>query len=649
MTKSKSVNTSKRDLLKVAASVPVAASLVACGGSGSSSSSSSSQPNVLFILVDQMRYPVHLPSGTNTADEFIQKFMPNLYTLWQKGVKFANHQITATACGPSRATLVTGLYTQQTWNAATYAPILGNTPPELSSEMPTYGKLFQAAGYDTPYMGKWHLSEPWITGMARYGFEGITEQYQLDAANLQGTYSDANYVNPTTGEKIPYYNDEFIADYAVNWLKNKKTTDRPWCLTVGLQNPHDYQFFPTGTEFVTFTNLFADPTYNQRQSIQAAPYSKQPSATGVNWSTNVFNKINVQSYGYPAIPSNWETKASLNQNKPKWQVVVRQWNGMQFGVVAEQANIASYDVRPYPFSPEITYSGYSNTIPGYGPATLGMGIAPYTYWQRGMAAYTLAMEIVDKSIGRVLNAIPADVANNTVIVFTSDHGEQAGSHGFISNKSGEVYAETVRVPLIVSDPTGKFAGDVATERSQITSAVDLVAMMVSFAYGGTRSWMTGDNAILYEKRFDMFPLLKSASAKGRDYALFSTDETIDLWQDFATAPNSVNNKTAGHVLGLITQDSKLTVYSNWTPGTVDIANDGRQEGEYYDISTPTGKLELDNLYASSGSAAKVAAMKALLLNDLVPNEMRAPLPESLRAAQEAAKQQLINYYLSQQS
>lgn len=322
---------------------------------------------------------------------------------------------------------------------------------------------------------------------------------------------------------------------------------------------------------------------------------------------------------------------------------------MQFGVVAERENMTSYDIRPYPYSPEITYPGYTNTIPGNAPATLGMGIAPYTYWQRGMAAYTLAMEIVDKSIGRVLNAIPADVAKNTVIVFTSDHGEQAGSHGFITNKSGEVYSETVRVPLIVSDPTGKFAGDVAIERTQITSAVDLVAMMVSFAYGGTRSWMTGDNAQLYSKRFDMFPLLKSASAKGRDYALFSTDETIDLWQDFATAPNSVNNRTAGHVLGLITQDSKLTVYSNWTPGTVDIASDGRQQGEYYDISTPTGKLELENLYDASGSSAKVAIMKALLLNDLVPNEMRAPLPESLRSAQEAAKQQLINYYLSQQS
>lgn len=646
MAKSGKPNASRRELLKAAASVPVAASLTACGG-GSGSSASSDQLNVLFILVDQMRYPVHLPSGTNNADEFIQKFMPNLYTLWQSGVKFANHQITATACGPSRATLVTGLYTQQTWNVATYAPILGNTPPELSPDMPTYGKLFQAAGYDTPYMGKWHLSEPWVTGMARYGFEGITEQYQLDAANLQGTYSDPNYVD-SNGVTTPYYNDEYIADVAVNWLSAKTVNDRPWCLTVGLQNPHDYQFFPTGTEFQTFTNLFSSVAANPQHSIQAAPYSRQPSATGVNWSTNVFNNINVASYGYPAVPPNWEDLDALNQNKPLWQTVVRQWNGMQFGIVYESISQTNYDIKPYPFTTHV-YSGYSPFIPGNAPFTLGMGYAPYSYWQKGLAAYTLAMQIVDRSIGRVLNAIPADVAKKTVIVFTSDHGEQAGSHGFISNKSGNVYSETVRVPLIVSDPTGKFTGDVGVERTQITSAVDLTPMMVSFAYGGTRSWMTGENATLYSKRFDMFPLLKSASANGRDYALFSTDETIDLWQDFATAPNSVKNQTPPHVLALITQNRKLSVYSNWTPGTVDIANDGRQDGELYDISTPTGRYEIDNLYRSSANASEVATLKNLLLNDLVPNEMRAPLPESLRAAQESAKQQLINYYLSQQS
>uniref|UniRef100_B1XUF3 Putative arylsulfatase n=1 Tax=Polynucleobacter necessarius subsp. necessarius (strain STIR1) TaxID=452638 RepID=B1XUF3_POLNS len=161
--------------------------------------------------------------------------------------------------------------------------------------------------------------------------------------------------------------------------------------------------------------------------------------------------------------------------------------------------------------------------------------------------------------------------------------------------------------------------------------------------------MTGENATLYSKRFDMFPLLKSAAASGREYALFSTDETIDLWQDFATTPNGVKNQTPPHVLALITQNRKLSVYSNWTPGTVDIANDGRQDGELYNISTPTGRYKLDNLYRSSANASEVAAMKNLLLNDLVPNEMRAPLPESLRTAQNAAKQQIIDYYLSQQS
>lgn len=651
MKKKASLNQSKRDILKAAASVPLAASLAACSGGSSStvSSSPNAQPNVLFVLVDQMRFPNHFPSGISNADEFLKRFMPNTYALWKSGVKFSNHYIAATACGPSRATLVTGLYTQQTWNVATYAPILGNTPPELSPDMPTYGKLFQAAGYDTPYMGKWHLSEPWKTGMSRYGFEGITEKYILDAANLQGTYSDPNFVD-SNGVKTPYYNDEFIADVAVSWLKAKKISDRPWCLTVGLQNPHDYQFFPSGTEFKTFTSLYSSVVANPTRSIQSSTYSAQPSATGVDWSTNVFNNIDVQSYGYPVLPPNWESLDSLYQNKPKAQTLCRQWNAMQFGSAGETASVTNYDIKVYPGTARYAYSGYSPVIPGAPvPLTLGVSVAPYGYWQRGMAVYTLAMEIVDKSIGKVLSAMPADVAKNTVIVFTSDHGEQAGSHGFISNKSSNVYDETIRVPLIVSDPTGKFTGDIDTQRTQITSAVDLAPMMVSFAYGGTRSWLTGDNATLYSKRFDMFPLLKSAAAAGRDYALFSTDETVSLWQDFVTAPNSAKNQTPAHILGLIKQNDKLGLCSNWTPGTVNIVNDGRQDGEYYDRSTPTGRLELDNQYSTPGSAVKVAAMKNQLLNDLVPNEMRAALPASLKTPQDQSKQQIIDYYLSQQS
>lgn len=640
---------SRRNLLKMSAAATATTAVSACGGS-SSSSNQTNQPNVLFILVDQMRFPKVFPAGVSSADEFIKKFMPNLYELWNKGVKFANHHITATACGPSRATMVTGLYTHQTWNAATFAPLLGNSPPELSPEMPTYGKLFRAAGYETPYMGKWHLSDQTKTGMERYGFDGITEKYHLDAGNLQGTYGDPNW-DP------PQLNDEFIAGAAASWLKNKRVGDRPWCLTVGFQNPHDYQFFPSGTEFKTFTDLFASSTLNPLGlKVQAIPYSTQPSATAVDWATNVYNVLDVQSYGYPTLPPNWESKDALWQNKPTYQTVVRQWNGMQFGCVTDDPNVSAFDVKVYPDTTN-TYFGYSPMIPDKEPATLGIGLAPYGYWQRGMAAYTKAMQVVDESIGVVLKSIPADVAKNTIIVFTSDHGEDAGSHGFVSNKSGNVYDETVRVPLVVSDPTGQFAGDIETHRTQLTSAIDLVPMMVSFAYAGSRSWQTGDNETLYGQRFDMFPLLKSATAPGRRYALFSTDETISLWQDFATRPNLAKNQTPAHVLGLITEKAKLSLYSNWTPGTVDIAVDGRQQGEYYDKATLGGQMETANTYGPSsspqvrvsGTNPQAEAMEEWLLMDLLPNELRAPLPKSLSAAQSASKQQLIDYYLSQQS
>ena len=79
---------------------------------------------------------------------------------------------------------------------------------------------------------------------------------------------------------------------------------------------------------------------------------------------------------------------------------------------------------------------------------------------------------------------------------------------------------------------------------------------------------------------------------------------------------------------------------------MEIANDGRQEYEYYNLRTERGRLELDNTYATS---SEFQVMKAKLLNDLAWTEMRAPLPISLRAAQASSKQQLIDYYLSQQS
>ena len=133
------------------------------------------RPNILFILVDELRFPSVFPAGVNNVDEFLARFMPNVHSLWQKGVKFGRHYTAASACTPSRGVLITGLYSQQSWLMLT----LTNTPGQRALRhrstrpIPTYGKLLRRAGYQTPYIGKWHVLLRSQGGLEPYGFDGL--------------------------------------------------------------------------------------------------------------------------------------------------------------------------------------------------------------------------------------------------------------------------------------------------------------------------------------------------------------------------------------------------------------------------------------------------------------------------------------------
>src|SRR5690606_30490902 len=107
------------------------------------------------------------------------------------------------------------------------------------------------------------------------------------------------------------------------------------------------------------------------------------------------------------------------------------------------------------------------------------------HWLRMLDLYYQLHGDVDREIGRVLDALEAnpEVAENTIIVFTSDHGEYCGSHG-MRGKGAGLYEEGIRVPLWVTDPTGRFADQPETTRSQITSSVDLTPMLLTLASGG---------------------------------------------------------------------------------------------------------------------------------------------------------------------
>ena len=157
---------SRRSVLKGGAAV-AAGSLaglrlfdgVASASSSSTARDSDRQPNILFIITDETRFPSVFPAGINSAAEYLAAFMPNVYELWKHGVKFRHHYSAGVACSPGRAAIVTGLYPHQTWMLQTRKGSggLGPPAPALKREFPTYGKILRDAGYDTPYVDKCHL------------------------------------------------------------------------------------------------------------------------------------------------------------------------------------------------------------------------------------------------------------------------------------------------------------------------------------------------------------------------------------------------------------------------------------------------------------------------------------------------------------
>ncbi|HVT49154.1 MAG TPA: sulfatase-like hydrolase/transferase [Vicinamibacterales bacterium] len=565
-------------------------------------------PNILFIMIDQMRFPSVYPQGVHNTAQFLARFMPHTYSLWKSGVKFVNHFGASSACTPSRGVIVTGLYSQQQWITQTLTNAPGtkfSVVPVLDPGFPTYGKLLRAAGYATPYIGKWHLSlEQARNPLEVYGFDGMTSP-DPTGSNLQGAVGD---------EANGFLNDKEIATQAVRWLGDRKTSDKPWCLTVSFINPHDHEFFWGGTEFQTFNNLFdGQNTY--------LPYTYYSSNNGtdyppvVSWDDDILK--NPHSYGYPALPRNWETPQHLQNTKPSTHTFLRYFQGFVWGGISDDSTQTAFTIAQYPSS--------DPSLAGY-----GIGNAPYSYWQRNLDSYTQTMSVVDVQIGRVLNALPADVKNNTVVVFVSDHGDYVGAHGLVSNKAATAYDEAFHVPLIVVDHTGRFAGDVGANRTGLTSSVDLLNLLVSLGHNGSQQWMTGAYRQMYGKRHNMIPMLRSSGAPGRRYVLFATDELVQPLYNFNDSPL--------HIVCMRTATEKFAFYSKWRTYSANVVPSSI-ELEFYDYTTPGGRLET----ANTPNDARVPALLNSLRNRFIPDELRAPLPGAYRFVQRRAQQAFLQY------
>ncbi len=498
----------------------------------------SAQPNILVIMVDQLRTPQWF-----TASPALARMLPNISRLRREGVSFEHHYTASNDCSPARSTLLTGLYTHQTGCMITG----GST---LDPGFPTWGTMLREQGYETWWYGKWHLTHKdnkWTVlanagGLEPYGFAGGT------------------YPSPDGGPGQGWRVDPLIANQFEQWFSENGDSAQPWCTTVSFVNPHDIAWWHKWTAQV--------------------PSERTASAL------------------VRGLPPNYETPEMLEaQRKPLLQLSLQQTAARSFG--------------PVPFT---------------GPQALPK-------WEQFMDLYVKLQRNVDEHIGQVLRTLESDprVAANTVVLFTSDHGEYGASHG-LRGKGGGAYEEAIRVPLIVKDPRGALTSAIRRPRMQLTSSVDVAPLLLRIA-SGSDAWRTEPRYAHIAARADLASMLANPRAAGRPYVLHATDEIVT---EFATELYAAD--APRHVVALRTANAKFATYSNWSAEGIEPETEG-QERELYDYRMRSGRLELDN---GAGTSRREGQLRRLYERAL-REELRGPLPRKLADAHGLG---LENYFLT---
>lgn len=384
------------------------------------------RPNILILLVDEERYPPVYEGPAIRA--WRQRNMRAQAFLRQHGMEFTNHYASSTGCSPSRATLFTGQYPSLHGVTQTSGGAKRSADSDMfwldPNTVPTMGDYFRAAGYRTFYKGKWHISDPdiWVPGThipltsyaRRTGMpDRQKERLYLRADRLDG-YGFTGWIGPEPHGRSPR-NSGSSAAVGVNGRDVVYSSDAVMLLQ-NLEREREQlaseDVYPPWLLVVSFVNPH-DITLYGTYSAQS-PFFSFPVDKSV-----------------PEVappPTHTETLAT----KPRCQSSYR-------------------DVYPLAFQP----------------------ISDDAYYRR---LYYQLQKNADQEIMRVLEALTAtSFYPDTIVLFTSDHGELLGAHGNLHQKWYCAYEEAIHVPLVIHN---RLLFPAASSTAQLTCHADILPTLL---------------------------------------------------------------------------------------------------------------------------------------------------------------------------
>ena len=176
------------------------------------------RPNILFILLDDLRAVALGYAGHPHVKT------PNIDRIANEGVAFRNAFCTTSLCSPSRASLMSGVYAHR--HGVT------NNFTEFPVQIANFPSVLQKAGYTTAYVGKYHMGED--NDEPRPGFDYFVTH------KGQGKYFGTEFnINGDRREVRDGYYTTVVTDMALDWLR-RDHGGKPWMMIVGHKAPHSF-------------------------------------------------------------------------------------------------------------------------------------------------------------------------------------------------------------------------------------------------------------------------------------------------------------------------------------------------------------------------------------------------------------------------
>lgn len=378
------------------------------------------QPNILFILTDQQR-----KDTLSTYGDLVSQ-TPHLDQLSEESVVFENAYTTCPICTPARATIQTGLYPIH-HGMITNSYNYGNMVQELADTGTLLSRRLEKIGYTPGYTGKWHLGS---------GVENVKNDWYIQKYMGDIEFPEYTLKNDSIPTKHGYVGDDFPGHGFGGYV---------------------YEEYKEYLKEKDLTLEFGDVLKGHYAEHQAAAI-----LSGIETSIEHF-----------LIERTKQILDSFSEDKP-WYFQLNFW-GPHEPYFAPQEFVDLYQDEK--IEPWKNFTGDSANKPKIhlvkkGNITTFEDVEPFVKY------YFSCVTHIDYQVGRLLEYLKEkEIYDETLIIFSADHGESLGIHGGLCDKALFMYEETCSIPLFIKKPFQE-----SSERVyELVSNVDLYSTILNYA------------------------------------------------------------------------------------------------------------------------------------------------------------------------